>query len=144
MCIVYKEFGFRGVVQVSLRYCVLKLFFFLSVIVFSRFCFFRMLRDDFSSYMVVRLKSTFSCRQCLGFCCIMVFSCRREFLSLFRYSRYIVALLLVWGEGRTRRIGQTVSVVVFGLGLGFACFGLVLGLGVESGWKFFLIIFVTV
>ncbi|XP_076833921.1 acireductone dioxygenase [Brachyhypopomus gauderio] len=44
----------------------------------SRACFFWVLREDSSSYMVVRLKSTLSCRYCTGSCCTRLSSWPRD------------------------------------------------------------------
>lgn len=65
-------------------------------------CFFCRLRDDSSSYMVVRLKEHARAEALHGSAGPLASSCR-ESLRRPRYSRHTAALLLAWGWGRRGR-----------------------------------------
>uniref|UniRef100_A0A8C6UYY1 Acireductone dioxygenase n=1 Tax=Neogobius melanostomus TaxID=47308 RepID=A0A8C6UYY1_9GOBI len=60
----------------------------------NRACFFWLLREDSSSYIVVRLKRTLSWRYWAGFCCTRPSSCPRDSFRRPRYSKHTAALLL--------------------------------------------------
>lgn len=80
----------------SLRHWMLKLSPSLQAAASSRACFFCVLREDSSSYMVVRLKSTLSCKYSAGSLCTRLSSWPRDSFSLPKYSRHTAALLFAW------------------------------------------------